>query len=84
MAKKVKDISPEKISGEINRIANNYTKYASWFEDVNAAKENNIDKTTLWYKALIFDFLLYNTKDVFEVMRISPKNIPAHIFTCET
>src|SRR6476469_1663291 len=34
-AKKVKDISPEKISGEIDRIANNYTKYASWFEKYN-------------------------------------------------
>jgi carbonic anhydrase/acetyltransferase-like protein (isoleucine patch superfamily) len=30
-AKKVKDISQELISGEINRIANNYIKYASWF-----------------------------------------------------
>ena len=30
-AKKVKDISPEKISGEINRIAENYTQYADWF-----------------------------------------------------
>lgn len=30
-AKKVKDISPEKITGEINRIADNYIKYASWF-----------------------------------------------------
>lgn len=34
-AKKVKDISQELISGEINRIANNYTKYASWFKDYN-------------------------------------------------
>ena len=41
-AKKVKDISPEKISGEIDRIANNYTKYASWFENYNVVKENNI------------------------------------------
>jgi carbonic anhydrase/acetyltransferase-like protein (isoleucine patch superfamily) len=30
-AKKVKDIEPEKISGEINRIANNYVRYADWF-----------------------------------------------------
>jgi carbonic anhydrase/acetyltransferase-like protein (isoleucine patch superfamily) len=30
-AKKVKDISQEKISGEINRIANNYVRYADWF-----------------------------------------------------
>lgn len=31
-AKKVKDITPEKISGEIERIANNYTLYSSWFK----------------------------------------------------
>tara|TARA_R110002167_G_scaffold62374_8_gene176179 strand:+ start:1109 stop:1621 length:513 start_codon:yes stop_codon:yes gene_type:complete len=31
-AKKVKEISEELISGEINRIANNYVKYASWYE----------------------------------------------------
>jgi carbonic anhydrase/acetyltransferase-like protein (isoleucine patch superfamily) len=31
-AKKVKDISKEKISGEINRIADNYVKYAGWFK----------------------------------------------------
>ena len=31
-AKKVKDISQELISGEINRIANNYLKYSGWFK----------------------------------------------------
>jgi carbonic anhydrase/acetyltransferase-like protein (isoleucine patch superfamily) len=31
-AKKVKDISQELINGEINRIANNYVMYSSWFE----------------------------------------------------
>lgn len=31
-AKKVKDISKELISGEIDRIANNYVKYSSWFK----------------------------------------------------
>ncbi|WP_118974321.1 gamma carbonic anhydrase family protein [Taibaiella koreensis] len=31
-AKKVKNISPELISGEIERIANNYTMYSSWFQ----------------------------------------------------
>ena len=31
-AKKVKDISAELISGEIDRIANNYIEYASWFK----------------------------------------------------
>lgn len=34
-AKKVKDIDPEKIEGEINRIATNYLGYAKWFEGVN-------------------------------------------------
>jgi carbonic anhydrase/acetyltransferase-like protein (isoleucine patch superfamily) len=32
-AKKVKDVSEELISGEINRIANNYIEYSSWFKD---------------------------------------------------
>ncbi len=32
-AKKVKDISEELISGEIDRIANNYIKYAGWFKE---------------------------------------------------
>lgn len=31
-AKKVKDISEELISGEINRIADNYLMYSGWFE----------------------------------------------------
>lgn len=31
-AKKVKDIDPELISGEIERIANNYLKYAGWYK----------------------------------------------------
>jgi len=30
-AKKVKDISEELINGEINRIANNYLMYSTWF-----------------------------------------------------
>ncbi len=30
-AKKIKDISEELISGEIERIANNYIKYANWY-----------------------------------------------------
>jgi len=29
----VKDISKEMISGEIDRIANNYIEYASWFKE---------------------------------------------------
>jgi carbonic anhydrase/acetyltransferase-like protein (isoleucine patch superfamily) len=31
-AKKIKDTSPELISGEITRIAKNYSLYASWFK----------------------------------------------------
>ncbi|HET7818140.1 MAG TPA: gamma carbonic anhydrase family protein [Bacteroidia bacterium] len=31
-AKKVKDINPSLISGEINRIANNYVMYSGWFK----------------------------------------------------
>lgn len=31
-AKKLKDVSPELSAGEINRIANNYVKYSSWFK----------------------------------------------------
>ena len=31
-AKKLKDISPALIEGEINRIANNYVMYSSWFK----------------------------------------------------
>lgn len=31
-AKKVKDVSQEKIEGEINRIADNYVMYSSWYK----------------------------------------------------
>lgn len=31
-AKKVKDISEELMKGEVDRIANNYVKYSSWFK----------------------------------------------------
>jgi len=31
-AKKVKNISPELLSGEVERIANNYLMYSSWFK----------------------------------------------------
>ncbi|MFZ9661615.1 MAG: gamma carbonic anhydrase family protein [Chitinophagaceae bacterium] len=34
-AKKVKEISSEKVEGEINRIANNYVMYSSWFNEIN-------------------------------------------------
>lgn len=36
-ARKVKDISKELLHGEIDRIANNYIKYSSWFGDINEA-----------------------------------------------
>jgi len=32
-AKKVKDISKDLINGEINRIADNYVEYSSWFKE---------------------------------------------------
>lgn len=32
-AKKVKTLSPELFEGEVQRIANNYVKYASWFAE---------------------------------------------------
>lgn len=32
-AKKIKSITPDLIKGEIERIANNYIKYASWYND---------------------------------------------------
>jgi len=32
-AKKIKEISQELIEGEINRISNNYNKYASWYQE---------------------------------------------------
>ena len=31
-AKKVKELSPELFEGEVQRIANNYVKYAGWFK----------------------------------------------------
>lgn len=36
-AKKVKEVSKDLVHGEINRIANNYVKYASWFDEANEA-----------------------------------------------
>jgi len=32
-AKKIKEVSPELRDGEIERIANNYVKYASWYKN---------------------------------------------------
>lgn len=32
-AKKIKDISPELLKGEINRIADSYAMYASWYKE---------------------------------------------------
>ncbi|MCL3780751.1 gamma carbonic anhydrase family protein [Prolixibacteraceae bacterium JC049] len=32
-AKKIKELSPELLEGEINRIANSYAMYASWYTD---------------------------------------------------
>ncbi len=38
-AKKVKEISAELVSGEIDRIANNYIRYAGWFKGQVVKKE---------------------------------------------
>ena len=39
-AKKIKELSPELLEGEINRIANSYAMYASWYkEDEETIKE---------------------------------------------
>ncbi|OQD43776.1 gamma carbonic anhydrase family protein [Croceivirga radicis] len=32
-ARKIKEVSPELSKGEIDRIANNYVKYSSWFKE---------------------------------------------------
>ena len=37
-AKKVKEVSKEMISSQIDRIANNYVRYAGWFKDVNGER----------------------------------------------
>lgn len=42
-ARKVKDISEEMISGEINRIANNYVMYSSWF--AHQPPEGGVDRS---------------------------------------
>ena len=38
-AKKVKNISPALINGEINRIADNYIRYSDWFRENQAGAE---------------------------------------------
>lgn len=40
-AKKVKDISPEMIRGEIDRIANNYVTYSGWFKEGEGGKQDS-------------------------------------------
>lgn len=42
-AKKVKDISQQMISGEINRIADNYVMYSGWFAPQPSKRENSED-----------------------------------------
>ena len=46
-AKKVKDISQEKISGEIDRIANNYLMYSGWFAPSLKGRMEEIDEGRL-------------------------------------
>ncbi len=38
-ARKIKDIPPDLISGQIERIANHYLVYAGWFGDANAVPD---------------------------------------------
>lgn len=38
-AKKIKDISPELMEGEVERIANNYVKYSSWYKEEGAEEK---------------------------------------------
>lgn len=40
-AKKVKDISAEKLGGEVHRIATNYLQYSRWFDAVNEAGQHD-------------------------------------------
>ena len=37
-ARKVKEVSAELISSQIDRIANNYIRYAGWFKEVNSER----------------------------------------------
>jgi len=46
-AKKVKAIAPEKVVGEIDRVANNYVNYARWFDGVNDAGNNTQKNSVL-------------------------------------
>jgi carbonic anhydrase/acetyltransferase-like protein (isoleucine patch superfamily) len=39
-ARKVKEVSQELISGEINRIARNYVTYAGWYDQASDASDN--------------------------------------------
>ncbi len=38
-AKKIKELPKDSLHGEIERIANNYIKYSSWFSEFNAAEK---------------------------------------------
>ena len=39
-ARKIKDIPPDLIAGQIERIANHYLTYAGWFRDCNEAPQH--------------------------------------------
>jgi len=45
-AKKIKDIPEEKISGQINRIADNYVMYAGWFDPEKKEEQLQKNKET--------------------------------------
>lgn len=42
-ARKIKDISTELLEGEVNRIANNYVKYSSWYKVAGGKPEEILD-----------------------------------------
>lgn len=42
-ARKIKDISTELLEGEVNRIANNYVKYSSWYKVAGEKPEEILD-----------------------------------------
>lgn len=42
-ARKIKDISTELLDGEVNRIANNYVKYSSWYKVAGEKPEEILD-----------------------------------------
>ena len=69
-AKKVKEIPQEMISGEINRIANNYVGYADWFRK---------KKPEVWDKKsdkIYIESGEYQTSDFWALTSFAERNFP--------